>query len=128
MGQYAFDNLKCYEGFAKNAKPGEIIITAKNFGTGSSRQKAVDCFLSLGVSCILAESYDAIYERNAINAAMPILTYSPEKLASIDLQDGDKIKVDMVQRKVTNFKNNKTADIDKFTNVQIEIYRNSGLL
>ena len=128
MGQYSFDNLKGYEDFAKKAKAGDIIITAKNFGAGSSRQQAVDCFISLGISCILAESYGAIYERNAINAAMPILTYNPEKLASIDLQDGDKIKVDMIQGKVTNLKNNKTADIDKFTDVQIAIYKNGGLL
>ncbi|HNW99621.1 MAG TPA: aconitase/3-isopropylmalate dehydratase large subunit family protein [Bacteroidales bacterium] len=128
MGQYSFDNLKGYEDFAKKAKAGDIIITAKNFGAGSSRQQAVDCFISLGISCILAESYGAIYERNAINAAMPILTYNPEKIAVIDLQDGDKIKVDMAQGKVTNLKNNKTADIDKFTDVQIAIYKNGGLL
>jgi 3-isopropylmalate dehydratase small subunit len=128
MGQYAFDNLKGYEDFAKKAKPGDIVITAKNFGAGSSRQQAVDCFIALGISCILAESYGAIYERNAINAAMPIMTYNPEKLESIELQDGDKIKVDMVQGKVTNLKNNKTADIDKFTDVQIQIYKNGGLL
>jgi homoaconitate hydratase family protein/3-isopropylmalate dehydratase small subunit len=128
MGQYAFDNLKGYEDFAKKAKAGDIIITAKNFGAGSSRQQAVDCFQSLGISCILAESYGAIYERNAINAAMPILTYNPEKLATLELQDGDKIKVDMVQGKVTNLKNNKTAEIDKFTDVQIQIYKNGGLL
>ena len=128
MGQYSFDNLKGYEDFAKKAKPGDIIITAKNFGAGSSRQQAVDCFMSLGISCILAESYGAIYERNAINAAMPILTYNPEKLAALELQDGDKIKVDMTDGKVTNLKNNKTAEIDKFTDVQIQIYKNGGLL
>ena len=89
MGQYTFDNLKGFENFAKQAKPGDIVITHKNFGAGSSRQQAVDCFLSLGISCILAESYGAIYERNAINAALPILTYSPEILAKADLKDGD---------------------------------------
>lgn len=128
MGQYSFDNLKGHEDFAKKAKPGDIVITAKNFGAGSSRQQAVDCFLSLGISCILAESYGAIYERNAINAALPILTYNPEKLAALELQDGDKIKVDMVKGKVTNLKNNKTTDIDKFTDVQIDIYKKGGLI
>lgn len=128
MGQYAFDNLKGYEDFAKKAQPNDIIITGKNFGAGSSRQQAVDCFASLGVSCILAESYGAIYERNAINAAFPILTYKKGLLESIDIQNGDKIKVDMENGKVTNQKNGKTADIDKFNDVQVEIYRNGGLL
>jgi 3-isopropylmalate dehydratase small subunit len=128
MGQYAFDNLKGYEDFAKKAQPNDIVITGKNFGAGSSRQQAVDCFAALGISCILAESYGAIYERNAINAAFPILTYDPKLLQSIDLQNGDRIKVDMAGGKVTNLGNGKTAEIDKFTDVQIEIYRNGGLL
>ncbi|MBI5540951.1 MAG: 3-isopropylmalate dehydratase large subunit [Bacteroidia bacterium] len=128
MGQYTFDNLKGYEDFAKKAKPGDIVITSKNFGAGSSRQQAVDCFLSLGISCILAESYGAIYERNAINAALPILSYNPEILKSIDIQTGDTVKIDMVAGKITNLKNKKTTDINKFTEVQINIYKNGGLL
>ena len=67
MGQYTFDNLDGDKDFAKKAKPGDIIITAKTFGAGSSRQQAVDCFKSLGISAIIAESFGSIYERNAIN-------------------------------------------------------------
>ena len=74
MGQYAFDNLKGFEDFSRKAKPGDIIITGKNFGCGSSRQQAVDCFASLGIQAIIAESFGAIYERNAINAAFPVIT------------------------------------------------------
>ncbi|MDD3875130.1 MAG: aconitase/3-isopropylmalate dehydratase large subunit family protein [Bacteroidales bacterium] len=128
MGQYAFDNLKGYEDFAKKAKPNDIIITSKNFGAGSSRQQAVDCFISLGVSCIIAESYGAIYERNAINAAFPILSYKSGLLEEIEIKDGDLIRVDMAEGIITNLKNNKTGKINKFTEVQIEIYKNGGLL
>ena len=128
MGQYTFDNLKGYEDFAKKAQAGDIVITSKNFGAGSSRQQAVDCFKSLGISCILAESYGAIYERNAINAAMPILTYNPEILTEVDLKDGDTIRINLLEGKLTNLKNNKTTSIDKFTDVQLEIYKNGGLL
>ena len=66
--------LKDYEDFSKKAKPGDIVIAGKNFGCGSSRQQAVDCFISLGIQAIIAESFGAIYERNAINAAFPIIT------------------------------------------------------
>lgn len=128
MGQYTFDNLEGYEDFAKKASPGDIVMTAKNFGAGSSRQQAVDCFKSLGIQCILAESYGAIYERNAINAAFPILTYDPDIIKEIDLEDGDRIKVDFVNGELTNLKNNKTASIEKFSDVQLEIYKNGGLL
>jgi 3-isopropylmalate/(R)-2-methylmalate dehydratase large subunit len=128
MGQYTFDNLKGFEDFAKKAKPGDIVITQKNFGAGSSRQQAVDCFMSLGVSAILAESYGAIYERNAINAAMPILTYKPEILSQAEIQHGDRINVDFVTGQLTNLRNRKTVQIDKFYDAQLAIYKNGGLL
>ena len=128
MGQYTFDNLKGFEDFAKKAKPGDIVITLKNFGAGSSRQQAVDCFLSLGISCILAESYGAIYERNAINAAFPILTYHPDSIADAGIKDGDTIKVDFVNGELTNLTNSKKAGINKFYDAQLAIYQNGGLL
>lgn len=128
MGKYALGNLRGYEDFAQKAQEGDIIITGDNFGAGSSRQQAVDCFKALGVSCILAKSYGAIYERNAINAAMPILTYKPEALQAIDYEDGDRVRVDFMNGKITNLKNNKAADIDAFYEVQEDIYQRGGLL
>ena len=87
MGQYTFDNLKGYEDFAKRALPGDIVIAGKNFGSGSSRQQAVDCFKSLGIQAIVAESFGAIYERNAINAAFPIITC--KNLDGLNIKEGD---------------------------------------
>jgi 3-isopropylmalate dehydratase small subunit len=128
MGQYTFDNLPGYEDFAKKAKAGDIVLTSKNFGAGSSRQQAVDCFKSLGIQCILAESFGAIYERNAINAAFPILNYKPEILEKINLQNGDAIRVDFSKGIITNLNNNLSAEIEKFYDVQMEIYQKGGLL
>lgn len=128
MGQYTFDNLEGHEDFARKAKPGDIVVTGKNFGAGSSRQQAVDCFKSLGISCILAESYGAIYERNAINAAFPILIYNKDLLDETDLQDGDTLRVDFISGKVTNVSKNKTGNIQPFSDVQTDIYKRGGLL
>lgn len=128
MGQYTFDNLPGFEDFAKKAKAGDIVLTAKNFGAGSSRQQAVDCFKSLGIQCLLAESFGAIYERNAINAAFPILTYKPDIIKNLGLQDGDTLRVDFSRGIITNLKNNLSAEIDKFYDVQMEIYQKGGLL
>ncbi|GAK59782.1 homoaconitate hydratase family protein [Candidatus Vecturithrix granuli] len=126
MGKYTFDNLKGWEDFAKKAECGDIVITAKNFGAGSSRQQAVDCFKSLGIQAILAESFGAIYERNAINAAMPILTY--QNIAELDLKDRDKVRVDFANGTLTNLENNKTVQITPFSDVQMAIYKKGGLL
>ncbi len=125
MGQYTFDNLEGYEDFAQKAQPGDIVIAGKNFGSGSSRQQAVDCFKSLGVQAILAESFGAIYERNAINAAFPILMY--DSLAELGLQTGDTIQVNFKTGALTNTKNEQTIRVEPFSEVQMEIYQNGGL-
>lgn len=126
MGPYTLDNLEGWEDFAKKAEKGDIVITAKNFGAGSSRQQAVDCFKALGVQAIIAESFGAIYERNAINAAFPILTY--KSLDELELKQRDKIRVDFVTGEITNLSNNKTTQISEFSKVQTEIYQRDGLL
>lgn len=125
MGQYAFDNLDGYGEFAKRAKKGDIIVAGKNFGSGSSRQQAVDCFISLGISCLIADSFGAIYERNAINAAFPIL--STERIHDLQLEDGDGLSVNFETGLIRNNTKGKSLEITPFSDVQMEIYRNNGL-
>lgn len=125
MGQYIFDNLKGYEDFASRAKPGDIVIVGKNFGAGSSRQQAVDGFKTLGVQAILAESFGAIYERNAINAALPIITY--DSLADIQPEDGDVVSVNFETGIVKNVTKGLSGKVHPFSEVQMEIYQQGGL-
>ncbi len=125
MGQYTFDNLAGWQDFAKKAKPGDIVVTGKNFGAGSSRQQAVDCFKSLGISLIIAQSYGAIYERNAINAGMPILRAD---LVNTDIQNGEQIIVDLKSGTIERMKNNEKMQGEPFSSVQMEIYQRGGLL
>eukprot|EP01029_Cantina_marsupialis_P008482 TRINITY_DN2011_c0_g1_i2.p1 TRINITY_DN2011_c0_g1~~TRINITY_DN2011_c0_g1_i2.p1 ORF type:complete len:603 (-),score=100.25 TRINITY_DN2011_c0_g1_i2:2139-3947(-) len=125
MGQYTFDNLHGYEDFAKKAQEGDIVVVHKNFGSGSSRQQAVDCFKSLGIQAIVAESYGAIYERNAINAAFPIVTC--ENVQSLELESGDQISLNFETGEIINLTKNITVEGEKFSEVQLEIYQNGGL-
>ncbi len=128
MGQYTFDNLEGYEDFAKKAQPGDIMMTSKNFGAGSSRQQAVDCFKSLGIPVIIAESFGAIYERNAINAAMPILTYNIGLIDELDIQDGDIVTVNLETGAIQNQRSGKSGKVHPFSQVQMDIYERGGLL
>ncbi len=125
MGQYTFDNLAGYEDFAKKAKKGDIVLVHKNFGSGSSRQQAVDCFKSLGVQAVIAESFGAIYERNAINAAFPILTY--KDINELKIEDGNRIRLDLESGEMTNLDSGHKTTIEAFSEVQMEIYKNGGL-
>jgi 3-isopropylmalate/(R)-2-methylmalate dehydratase large subunit len=126
MGQYAFGNLKGWENYANMSEPGDIIITGSNFGAGSSRQQAVDCFKSLGNYAILARSFGAIYERNAINAGFPVITYGD--LSSLELNNRDTVTLDLEKGIITHVKNRKTAAISKFSDVQRVIYEKGDLL
>ncbi len=125
MGQYTFGNLKGYEQFAIKAKRGDIVVVGKNFGCGSSRQQAVDCFKALGISVIVAESFSAIYERNAINSGLPILVALD---ISKKIQDKDILSIDFSTGAITDKTQGKTFQAKPFSNVQTEIYLRGGLL
>jgi homoaconitate hydratase family protein/3-isopropylmalate dehydratase small subunit len=125
MGRHTFDNLPGFTDFALKAKKGDIVVVGKNFGSGSSRQQAVDCFTSLGIQCIIAESFGAIYERNAINAAFPIVVCDSVK--NLKLENGNEIEVDFLKGKIINKTKKLRVDSKKFSEVQMEIYRNDGL-
>jgi 3-isopropylmalate dehydratase small subunit len=125
MGQYTFDNLKGYEDFARKVTVGDIVVTGKNFGCGSSRQQAVDCFRSLGVSAVIAESFGSIYERNAINSGFPILV--AENITQI-INNNDILAIDFLSGEIMDKTQKKTHHIKPFSPVQKEIYERGGLL
>jgi 3-isopropylmalate dehydratase small subunit len=125
MGQYTFGNLPGWEDFPTKAASGDIVVTGSNFGCGSSRQQAVDCFASLGVALIIAKSFGAIYERNAINAGVPIMTAD---LSTAGLSNGDEIEVDLTTGRITVSGTGKTLSGEPFSDVQMDIYKRGGLL
>ncbi len=124
MGQYTFDNLKGWEDFAKKVGPGDIVVTGKNFGCGSSRQQAVDCFRSLGVAVVVAESFGAIYERNAVNAGMAILK---APVLEAGLETGEEVTVDFTTG-VIRRSNGEEIQGRPFSDAQLRIYQRGGLL
>jgi homoaconitate hydratase family protein/3-isopropylmalate dehydratase small subunit len=126
MGQYAFSNLEGWKDFPQKAKKGDLVITGKNFGCGSSRQQAVDCFRALGVGMIIAESFGAIYERNAINSGFPIM--AAQDIKKLTLKDGDEIEVDLMSSQITKLSTGETIKVTPFSEVQLDIYQRGGLL
>ncbi|MEA3474982.1 MAG: 3-isopropylmalate dehydratase [Candidatus Cloacimonadota bacterium] len=121
MGQYTFDNLEGWKDFAQKAAKGDIIIVGKNFGSGSSRQQAVDCFRSLGIQAILAESFGAIYKRNAINSGLPIFTI--KKIDLTKLIQRDELEIDLENGKTSS----QYIELKPFSKVQMDIYQAENL-
>uniref|UniRef100_A0A7C1T1Y5 Homoaconitate hydratase family protein n=1 Tax=candidate division WOR-3 bacterium TaxID=2052148 RepID=A0A7C1T1Y5_UNCW3 len=124
MGQFAFGNLPGWEDFPQKAQPGDIIVTGANFGAGSSRQQAVDCFKSLGIALIIARSFGAIYFRNAVNAGLAVMTAD-----LIDyVQNGDQIQVNLKTGEIILLEKKIRLQGKPFSQVQLEIYQRGGLL
>jgi 3-isopropylmalate/(R)-2-methylmalate dehydratase small subunit len=129
MGEYAFGNLEGWKDFPQNAQAGDMIIVGRNFGAGSSRQQAVDCFLALQVSLIIAPSYGAIYFRNAVNSGFPVLkSQDVEKLVSEGrLETGDQISVDVLSGECANKTKGFSFGILPMSTVQHSIFNAGGL-
>lgn len=120
MGQYAFGNLAGWEDFATKAQPGDVLAVGANFGAGSSRQQAVDCFLALGIAGVVGISFGAIYRRNAINAGWPVVE-CPD-LPTLELAAGDVLKVNFKTGELENRTRGKVAAAKPFSRVQMDIY------
>jgi 3-isopropylmalate dehydratase small subunit len=125
MGQYTFGNLPGWEHFSKSAQPGDIIVTGRNFGAGSSRQQAVDCFKSLRIGLLVARSFGAIYFRNAVNAGFPVMVAD---LLESGLKDGDHLRINLTTGEIEILETNVKVQGRPFPPVQLEIYRKGGLL
>ncbi len=129
MGRYALGNLEGWKDFSSKAKPGDMLVAGRNFGAGSSRQQAVDCFAALKISLIMAHSFGAIYFRNAVNSGFPVLKYSGiEELAGKGiLNTGDKAEVNLKSGKAKNLSQNQDFGLEPMSPVQREIYQAGGL-
>lgn len=126
MGQYALGNLKGFEDFPKRVQPGMWVVAGRNFGAGSSRQQAVDCFKALGCVGVIAISVAPIYLRNAINAGLPIAQVP--LLAGL-VQDGDELALDMEASTLTIARTGSFVSADPpISSVQREIFVAGGLM
>lgn len=82
--------------FAKEAKPGDLLVAGPNFGCGSSREQAPIAIKHIGIAAIVAPSFARIFFRNAINIALPVLEcpgirekVGPGDTVEIDMERGD---------------------------------------
>ncbi|ACX51398.1 3-isopropylmalate dehydratase, small subunit [Ammonifex degensii KC4] len=59
--------------FAREVRPGDVIVAGVNFGCGSSREHAPLAIKAAGVACVVAQSFARIFYRNAFNIGLPLL-------------------------------------------------------
>lgn len=113
------------KGFVKNVKPGDIMVAAKNFGCGSSREHAPIAIKTSGISCVIASTFARIFYRNAINIGLPILECDE---AARDIRADDEVKVDFDTGVITNLTAGKTYQAEPFPPFIQNIIAKGGLL
>ena len=129
MGRFALGNLEGWKDFPDRCAAGDILVAGRNFGAGSSRQQAVDCFIALGIAALIAPSYSAIYFRNAVNSGFPVLRgRGLEALAaSGGLASGDVIQCDVESGEARIVNRNARLEIEPMSGVQRDIFRAGDL-
>jgi len=130
MGRHALGNLEGWTHFPELVRNGDVVVAGANFGSGSSRQHAVDCFRALGVKLIIAESFGAIYKRNAINSGMPIIEFpqAKEMVENGDWAHLKPIHVDLDTGLVTLTDTRETFSLPLLSKVQRDIMARGSLL
>ncbi|WP_444642428.1 3-isopropylmalate dehydratase small subunit [Caproiciproducens sp. R1] len=111
--------------FVKNVKKGDIIVAAKNFGCGSSREHAPIAIQASGVSCVIASTFARIFYRNAINIGLPILECAE---AAEDIRAGDEVEVDFDTGVIKNLSSGKSYKAQPFPPFIQNIIAKGGLL
>jgi 3-isopropylmalate/(R)-2-methylmalate dehydratase small subunit len=84
--------------FATKDVKGSILVTAANFGCGSSREHAPIAIQARGIVAILANSYARIFFRNAINIGLPIFECPDVH----NIAEGDQLEIDATAGVVYN--------------------------
>jgi len=87
---FAFAHLR--PEFAREAKPGDIVIAGRNMGLGSSREYAPEALKKLGIQAIIAKSFARIFFRNLVN--LGIVPFVSEEVVDA-LKDGDRVRIDL---------------------------------
>jgi aconitate hydratase len=119
-----------------------VILSGKEYGTGSSRDWAAKGTMLLGVKAVIAESYERIHRSNLVGMGVLPLVYTPgENAASLGLTGRETFSIggiakglkpgavlDVTARRDdgTEIRFKATARLD--SEVDIEYYRNGGIL
>jgi 3-isopropylmalate/(R)-2-methylmalate dehydratase small subunit len=111
--------------FPEKAAKGVIVVGAKNFGCGSSREQAPIALKYSGVKCVLAESFARIFYRNAITIGLPVLVCTG---ISTKVKEGDLLTVDLQSGKVEDKTNGSVFQATKLPEFIMEILDDGGLI
>lgn len=84
--------------FAREVRPGDIVVAGARFGVGSAREQAAMALQHLGVGAVLAVSFGRIFYRNALNFGLPALFFP----AAGAIAAGEALEVDAAAGRIAS--------------------------
>ena len=81
------------------AYSGKILVAAKNFGCGSSREQATAALKYSGFGGVIASSFARIFFRNSLNLGLPLISSQD---AYKMIKEGDELEIDLMKGIITN--------------------------
>ncbi|PXF61097.1 MAG: 3-isopropylmalate dehydratase [Candidatus Methanogaster sp.] len=102
-----------------------IIVTASNFGCGSSREQAPQVIAACGVGCAITESFACIVYRNGFNIGL-----SPIECSGIaeDVHKDDELRIDFENGSIANVTTGAECGFSPIPKFMQELRKSGGLL
>lgn len=120
LGDFAFEKVR--PGLAEMISQGDIIVAARNFGCGSSREHAPRALLQAGIECVVAESFARIFYRNSLNVGLLPVE------CRIEAEEGDILSVDTVEGSIVNETRGGEWAFPQFPDFVRDLIESGGLL
>jgi 3-isopropylmalate/(R)-2-methylmalate dehydratase small subunit len=103
-------------------RPGDIVVAGRNFGVGSSRPVAT-LMRELGVAALVAEEFNSLFLRNAVNNGLPVLTVPGAREI---VHEGREVTVDLAEGRLTS--GGRRIDVTPLPRMVLDILDAGGLL
>lgn len=111
--------------FVQKIAKRSIIVAGHNFGTGSSREEAVNVFKILGIKAIIAKSFSRIYFRNLINNGVAGIICDWDEVI---FSDGDQVQISIENGIIFNRSKDLEISYKKLPQFLKEILESEGIL
>jgi 3-isopropylmalate/(R)-2-methylmalate dehydratase small subunit len=111
-------------GWTDEVAPGDIVVAGRNFGVGSSRPVAT-LFTELGVAGLVAEEFNSLFFRNAVNAGLPAMAV-PD--ATTLFHEGDTGAFDLSDGTWRNETTGKSGAVARLPDLILDIVASGGVM
>jgi len=112
-------------GFVANIRQGDLFVAGKNFGMGHAhyfKAAVMGCWRA-GISGIIAEQFNAIFHRVAIDLGYPSWSY-PQVAAMV--KTGDELEVDLRNGSARNHTTGASAKLEPVPALILDIFEAGG--